>query len=378
MHLALLLYKYFPYGGMQRDFRRFAEELLKRGHRLRVYYIDWQGEPLAGVELRQVPVGALNNHTRNERYHRWVEADLVAHPVDGTVGFNKMPGLDVYYAADSCYMDKALNERGWLYRLSPRFRHFSAYERAVFGEESETLVLLISSTEKAKFAEHYRTPEERMRMLPPGISPDRRAGLDAPRRRAAARAGLGMSDKNHVLLFVGSGFIKKGLGRALQALAKARLLHPDRHIQLFVVGQDKEQRYRRMARRLGVADAVEFLGGREDIPDLLLAADLLVHPALDEAAGIVLLEALVAGLPVLTTDVCGYAEHIQRASAGLVLASPFDQQQMDAGLVRCLDVTFLERCRESALEYAVVEDLYSMHQMGAAIIEDCLERKRPR
>ena len=52
MKLAFLLYKYFPYGGMQRDFRRFVEEIQQRGHDCRVYYISWQGEPLAGADLR--------------------------------------------------------------------------------------------------------------------------------------------------------------------------------------------------------------------------------------------------------------------------------------------------------------------------------------
>ena len=53
MQLAFLLYKYFPYGGMQRDFRRFVEESQKRGHACRVYYISWQGEELADADLRR-------------------------------------------------------------------------------------------------------------------------------------------------------------------------------------------------------------------------------------------------------------------------------------------------------------------------------------
>ena len=101
MQLAFLLYKYFPYGGMQRDFRRFVEESQKRGHACRVYYISWQGEELADADLRQVPVSALSNHKRNTLFLQWVQTDLARDPVDGVVGFNKMPGLDVYYAADS-------------------------------------------------------------------------------------------------------------------------------------------------------------------------------------------------------------------------------------------------------------------------------------
>ena len=134
MRLAFLLYKYFPYGGMQRDFRRFVEEVQRRGHHCRLYYISWQGDGIPGAELRHVPVRAATNYRRNERFLDWVQRDLAADPVDGIIGFNKMPGLDVYYAADSCYLHKALNERGRLYRRGHRFRHFAAYEEAIRRE----------------------------------------------------------------------------------------------------------------------------------------------------------------------------------------------------------------------------------------------------
>ncbi|MEH6589285.1 MAG: glycosyltransferase family 4 protein [Halioglobus sp.] len=375
MTLAFLLYKYFPYGGMQRDFKRFVEESQKRGHQCRVYYISWQGEPLPGADLRQVPVSALSNHRRNSRYHSWVQTDIAKDPVDGVIGFNKMPGLDVYYAADSCYADKAHEERGFIYRLSARYRHFAAYERAVFGIQSNTEILLISETEKTKFQHYYHTPESRQHLLPPGISVDRRAGEDAEVRRQACRAQLELKDNDFVLLFVGSGFIKKGLSRAIMALVDT-VANRQSSGQLLVVGQDKSARYQRLAARLGVADRVHFLGGRDDVPDLLLAADALIHPALDEAAGIVLLEALVAGLPVLVTDVCGYAFHIARAQAGVVLPSPFEQSTLNAAVSRAMDSEFRKNCRDNALHYATEVDLYSMHSTGAQLIEQLLLQKQ--
>jgi UDP-glucose:(heptosyl)LPS alpha-1,3-glucosyltransferase len=375
MTLAFLLYKYFPYGGMQRDFKRFVEESQRRGHQCRIYYISWQGERLPGADLRQVPVSALSNHRRNSRYLNWVQADIEKDPVDGVIGFNKMPGLDVYYAADSCYADKAYQERGFIYRLSARYRHFSAYERAVFGADSDTEILLISETEKAKFQHYYHTPENRQHMLPPGISPDRRAGNDAQVRREACRARLELNNDDFVLLFVGSGFIKKGLARAIRALVDSGTGRQPK-AQLLVVGQDKSARYQRLATRLGVADRVHFLGGRDDVPDLLLAADVLIHPALDEAAGIVLLEALVAGLPVIVTDVCGYASHIARAEAGVVLPSPFEQSALDAAVDRATDSAFRNSARANALRYADEVDLYSMHSSGAQLIEQLLLQKR--
>jgi UDP-glucose:(heptosyl)LPS alpha-1,3-glucosyltransferase len=110
----------------------------------------------------------------------------------------------------------------------------------------------------------------------------------------------------------------------------------------------------------------------------LLAADLLVHPARAEAGGIVLLEALVAGLPVITTDVCGYAHHVREAGAGTVLDSPFRQHTLEQALQRGFDETWREDCRERALQYATVTDLYSMHATAAGIIERVIEQKLER
>ena len=375
MRIAFLLYKYFPYGGMQRDFLRFVEEVQQRGHQCRVYTISWQGEPLAGVDLRRVPVSARSNYRRDERFLRWVQADMATDPVDGVIGFNKMPGLDVYYAADPCYLDKALTRRGWLYRRGARFRHFAAWERAVFGPHSDTRILLISETEQARFEQHYHTPAQRMSMLPPGVARDRRAPEDAPARRTAVRASLGLAAQELVLLFVGSGFITKGLERAITTVANVRGEQPSVKLRLLVVGQDKPRHFQRQAKRLGVADAVDFLGGRDDVADLMLGADLLVHPAVAEAAGVVLLEALAAGLPVVVTDVCGYAHHVKTARAGILLSAPFSQEQLDRAVMRNIDGVFRAECRRSALQYASVTDLYSMHSMGADLMINFIRQK---
>ncbi|SUG30862.1 glucosyltransferase [Salmonella enterica subsp. arizonae] len=64
-------------------------------------------------ELIRVPVKSRTNHGRNAEYYAWVQHHLRDHPVDRVVGFNKMPGLDVYYAADVCYAEKVAQEKGF-------------------------------------------------------------------------------------------------------------------------------------------------------------------------------------------------------------------------------------------------------------------------
>jgi UDP-glucose:(heptosyl)LPS alpha-1,3-glucosyltransferase len=376
MRLAFVLYQYVPYGGLQRDLRHFVEELRGRGHHCRVYCISWQGEALEGAEVRRVPATGFSSHRRNQRFYAWVLADLDRDPVEGVIGFNRMPGLDIFYTTESCYLDKALRERSRLFRGSAHFRHCADWERAVFTPGNDTQILLLSSAQNAGFEQHYHTPPTRMHLLPPGVATNRRTPSDAPGRRKSIRASLGLGSQELTLLFVASEFIAKGLDRAITALAHVREAQPSVKSRLVVVGQDKPRRFQRLAKRLGVADGIVFLGGRDDVTDLMLGADVLVHPALDEPAGIVLLEALAAGLPVVATDVCSSAHHVKAARAGILLPSPFSQEQLDRAVLRFIDGIYRAECRGSALQYARLTDLYAMYREGAELIEKLISQKR--
>jgi UDP-glucose:(heptosyl)LPS alpha-1,3-glucosyltransferase len=372
MQLAFCLYKYFPFGGLQRDFMRIALACQARGHAVRVYTLSWAGEVPAGFEVVLVPVKALTNARRYEKFTAWVARDMQSRPVDRVIGFNKMPGLDVYFAADPCYEEKAQTLRNPLYRWSGRYRHFSAYERAVFSAQGKTDILMISQVQQPFFEQHYATPAERFHLLPPGIAQDRRAPPNAAAIRAEFRAEFALADDDLLLLQVGSGFKTKGLDRSLLALAHL----PEelrRRTRLIAIGQDEPTHFQRMARSLGLetggGEQVSILQGRSDIPRFLLGADLLVHPAYNENTGTVLLEALVAGLPVLASAVCGYAHYIEEAEGGLVIPEPFEQPKMDQMLQEMLvDRKKRQFWQENALRWAETADIYSNAERAADII----------
>ncbi|MCY1200384.1 Lipopolysaccharide core biosynthesis protein RfaG [compost metagenome] len=368
MQLAFVLYKYFPFGGLQRDFMRIALECQRRGHAVRVYTMIWEGEVPEGFEVLIAPVKALFNHKRNEKFTAWVEADLARRPVDRVVGFNKMPGLDVYYAADPCFEDKAQTLRNGLYRRWGRYKHFSDYERAVFAPESKTEVLMISEVQQPLFVRHYATPSRRFHLLPPGIAADRRAPANAADIRAEFRHEFKLGDDDLLLVQIGSGFKTKGLDRSLKAVA-ALPRELKKRTRLIVIGQDDPKPFLLQMKALGISDQVDILKGRSDIPRFLLGADLLIHPAYNENTGTVLLEALVAGLPVLVTDVCGYAHYIAEADSGRVLPSPFEQDALNQTLAGMLaDAAARARWSANGLAFADSADLYSMPQHAADVI----------
>ena len=97
MRIAFCIYKYFPFGGLQRDFFRIAKEVVLREHTVRVYVREWVGERPTDFEIIEVPTHSMSNHGKNSEYFNWVSNHLDSHPVDRVVGFNRMPGLDVYF-----------------------------------------------------------------------------------------------------------------------------------------------------------------------------------------------------------------------------------------------------------------------------------------
>jgi UDP-glucose:(heptosyl)LPS alpha-1,3-glucosyltransferase len=376
MKLALCLYKYFPYGGLQRDFLRILKECHQRGHSVHVYTAEWQGERPNGVALHVLRSSRIGgNHVRDRRFFSRLQKALSNTHFDAVIGFNKMPGLDLYYGADFCYLGRTAPQHRPLYRFMPRYRHHYAFERAVFSRDSETQILSLSRREKSVYQQYYGTPEERFHMLPATLDLDRQPAIDRSGIRASIRQDLNVASSNILLFFIGSGFKTKGLDRALTALAHL----PDdlaEQTRLVIVGQDQAGPYQRLAQKLGVADRVQFLGGRTDIPDLLAAGDLLIHPAHAENTGTVLLEAIAAGLPVIATDVCGYADHIVKAVAGKVLASPFDQDELDRHLATALVSPERDTWSQNGQRYGADPNLYHMPASAVDAIESAVQRRQ--
>ncbi|HFE8681285.1 glycosyltransferase family 4 protein [Citrobacter farmeri] len=373
MIVAFCLYKYFPFGGLQRDFMRIAQTVAARGHHVRIYTQSWDGECPDIFELIRVPVKSRTNHGRNAEYYAWVQAHLREHPVDRVVGFNKMPGLDVYFAADVCYAEKVAQEKGFFYRLTSRYRHYAAFERATFEQGKSTQLLMLTDTQIADFQKHYQTEAERFHILPPGIYPDRKYSAQIPNAREIVRQKNGITEQQNLLLQVGSDFTRKGVDRSIKALASlpAALRH---NTLLYIVGQDKPRKFEALAEKCGVRSNVHFFSGRNDVAELMAAADLLLHPAYQEAAGIVLLEAITAGLPVLTSAVCGYAHYIAQANCGDVIGEPWRQDALNDILRKALTQPSLRAAwAENARHYADTQDLYSLPEKAADIITGGLD-----
>ena len=375
MKLAFCLFKYFPYSGLSRDFLRVLQECHTRGHELHVYVSEWEGEQPDGININVLSVLPLANHTQNASFYNQFKHQVALKEFDAIIGFNKMPGLDIYYGADYCYIARAVPRYGPLYRLTPRYHNFYSFERAVFDVRSSTTILSLSEREKGVYQQHYGTPENRFQLLPPTLDIGRKLNDSPENIRKQKRLELGIGEDEQLLLFIGSGFKTKGLDRAILAVAAL----PDqlkKKTRLLVVGQDTENPFQRLVTRHKLASHVSFMGGRDDILEIMTAGDLLIHPAYSETAGTVLIEAIAAGLPVLATDVCGFAPHIFMADAGMVLRSPYEQKELNKKLHTMLVSSDREKWHRNGIAYGKDPNLYRMPQTVSDLIENWVEKKK--
>ncbi|MFO7751973.1 MAG: glycosyltransferase family 4 protein, partial [Desulfobacteraceae bacterium] len=333
MKLAFCLFKYFPFGGLQKDFMNIVNECLARGYEVHAYVITWEGEIPEGLRVTRVPVSGLSNHKRYASFARRTIEHVKEEGYDAVVGFNKIPGLDVYFAADMSFAAK-MKDRNFLYRLTDRYRTCMRLERSVFDKDLNTQILLLTEKEKSFYMKYYGTSPDRFHLIPPGISKACLPPEEPCKVRAEKRLELGIHPEAYVLLMVCTNFKIKGVARAIRALSALPSAIRSGSL-LIVAGMDNPAPYRKLAAGHNVAENVRFLGARRDIPELLTASDLLLHPASIENTGTVLVEAIVAELPVLTTETCGYSFHVTRSGSGVVAPGWQPCATTATGLPRC-------------------------------------------
>ena len=160
--------------------------------------------------------------------------------------------------------------------------------------------------------------------------------------------------------------LEKVKERILETIA-VRQMAPEMPPQILcLVGPGSVKRCMALASALGVSEKIRVLGGRNDVPELLLASDLMVHPAREESAGSVLVEGIASGLPVLCSGECGFSPYV-RESGGTVLSEPFSQQELNEQLKSMLPR--LEEISHSVRSYAGSADFCRREEVALEYLE---------
>ncbi|MBO5695575.1 MAG: glycosyltransferase family 4 protein [Lentisphaeria bacterium] len=336
LHFAFVLYRYFPHGGLQKDFLRTLQEVLSRGHRVTVFLAK-QEAPLPdakNLEVILLPVSGWSNHAKMRSFSKKVLQELAKNNFDNTLMFSRLPGGDFYFAADNCLAaDWSKLHHPLILKLLPRYRTFLALEKAVLQPDSKTRILALVAQQKRDYQSFYYTQDERFTILPAGIDPTCRRPDDVPAIRREVRERFRIPQEAILLIQVAAQFGVKGVDRAIEAMVEQARTD----LFLLVAGGGEIEKYKAIAEKHGVVDRVIFAGASSDIPHLIAAADLMIHPARKEATGTVIVESLAVGVPVIASAACGYAPYAAAIDPQLVTPEPFVQNDLNTSLAYALD-----------------------------------------
>jgi len=325
----LIIFKYFPYGGAQRDLLQLAKKLCKKNY-VEILCMDWDGTypKEKNISVKIMKSKYCFNYKRYLEFKNKVAQYIEDQTNILSISFSKISGFDFYYAADSCFASKNKN---FFKNLSPRYQFFHKEEYQIFNPKSKTKILSISKKENEIYKSIYKTPDNKFIFIPPYI--DKKFFIESKNKFFFSSKYF--KNNNKLLIFIGSGFKTKGLDRAIIAFSSLPL-KIRKNFNFAIFGKDNEKKYRKIIARYGLEDSINIFHGHDNVPLLMREATALIHPARYENTGLILIEALSQNLPIITTDNCGYSSYVENDKKSIVLNSPFSQQELNFSLEKLL------------------------------------------
>jgi len=355
MKIALIRQRVTPLGGAETTLSYLVRGLAAAGHEVAVYGTESAAEAQAalGPTVAYVRVPVWGGKTMRLLAFALNTRRLLK-DAGPQVGFSleRVPGPQVYRAGDGCHREWLSRRAPYCaplaraaQRLSPFHQVMLLLERRLFTDPGLRRVIANSRQVQEEIIRLYGVEPERIRVIVNGLD-RQRFHPPAANAAEALRPRLGAPEDGAVVLFVGSGFERKGLTYLLQAFGSLR----DKASLLWVVGKGHIAFYQRLAERLGVAHRVKFWGSVAETAPFYQAATVLALPTLYDPCSNVVLEALACGTPAITTSANGAAEFITPGENGVIIPEPDDI----AGLGDAL-ATFLAPGRDPEVRRAAAQ-----------------------
>ena len=316
--LAIVRQKYRPDGGAER-FVASALSALSQQKQLDITVLTrkWQGASNPDIHVRVCNPIKFGRVSREKRFASSVQKHFS--DFDIVQSHERIPGCTIFRAGDGvhkCWLQhrsRILSESEIRRLQNNSFhRYVMGAEKAMFEHPALKAVICISNMVKREILQEFRIDESKLHVIYNSVDSSRFHPRWKDEYRQLIRKQFGISDEEPCLIFVGSGFERKGLLQAIKTSAQAG-------VNLLVVGKDKNQpHYQQVAQDLGWGDKVHFAGVQEHPEYYYAAADGFILPTLYEPFGNVVLEAMASGLGVITTHTCGGADIIRSGENGYV------------------------------------------------------------
>ncbi len=354
MKIAIIRKKYNPFGGAERYLNLLSSSLTRSGHEVHVYANQWSTTVDSHVTVHHVPMIGGLSLLKIWSFAFAALAVVKPSSYDAILSNERLLSHDVFRVSDGVHRTwLAIRWRhaGWLKRLSfllnplhwsVRFLDWRVFSRRRF----RTIVAPSEFIKQDILATYPRVRADDVRVVYNGVDLVRFHPDNKTKFREQIRRQLGLAAGQPVLLFIGTGFERKGLRYAIEAL---RYLPSD--MVLLVIGKGSTRRYRALARSWGVAARVLFLGPQEQAEAYYAASDVLVFPTLYEPMGNVILEALASGIPVLTSRRSGGAEILTEGKDGWLIDEPTDPREVASRVAAAMrEITTTDVTRQARMK----------------------------
>jgi UDP-glucose:(heptosyl)LPS alpha-1,3-glucosyltransferase len=345
VRIGIIKNNFFPSGGgSERYTNGLVSQLLARGYEVRVVAARW--DPAAassGVRLQRVPIMPGPSFVRTLSFALNCRRVVERSDCDCVLSIERTIRQDIFRAGGGCHREWLIQRRRYragagqnLFWLNPLHLALLWIEKQSYSAQNTRSIIANSHRGKAEIIRHYHFPADRIHVI--------HNGTDCERFKPAVQR---TNQNETVLVFAGSGFERKGLEFAIRALAQLPAT-----VRLEVAGKGNPSRYQRIAKRLGVADRLRFLGSTARMEETYARSDILVHPAIYEPFSNTCLEALACGLPVVTSRINGASEIVRPGENGRVVEDPSDIPALAAAIEFFLDPAVRARARMAARQTA--------------------------
>ena len=315
LRLALVRRGYSPTGGAEAYLKRLARGVIEVGHKVQLIATnEWPED--------QWPLGPITR-LRAESVIGFADELEQIRPqldCDGLLSLERVWSCDVYRAGDGVH-------RAWLARrrkfelplkqfaraLNRKHRDLLHLEESLLASRKAGRAIVASQMVKNEIVDLYGYPADRIDIVHNGVPLDK-FRFDSELREKS-REDLKLKPDQIALLFAGSGWERKGLLFAIQAMALCK----NRKMRLLVAGRGNEMLYKTKRLRFWREEPVQFLGEVADISRVYAAADIFILPTIYDPFSNACLEALACGLPVITTGSNGFSEIIEDAVHGSIV-----------------------------------------------------------
>ena len=191
---------------------------------------------------------------------------------------------------------------------------------------------VLSKSVKADMMRHYGVPENKITVCYSGVNLAEFNPENKGKYRGEIRGKFGIGENDKLAIFVGNPFSRKGLDYLFEALAKTK------DVKLLVCGKDDLEPYKKLAEKLSIENRVFYNPIlTPEINKFFAAADFFAFPTLYETFGLVIVEAMATGIPVITSALAGAAELITDGKEGFLLKNPEDPAEIAAAIGKLIN-----------------------------------------